>query len=240
MAFSYIIYLRSNYVIQFISKRFEFKWNKVYQQIKLGFPVGIQEMITMSGFAIFYKIIGMIGVLELAGSEVILNIAHASFMPAVGIGMASAALLGKFLGEKNIIKADETIKYGIKWSLLIMGTMGTMFILFPKYILSIFIINDEIINISIPCLQIIGIVQYFDAIGLTLFFILTGAGNTKFPAFINIGLCWIVFLPLAYLLSIYIEMGLIGAWISFAIWVILYSIIMFLKIKTGSWKNIKV
>ena len=240
MAISYVVYLKKNDIKDFINNKIKCKWKQVYQQIKLGFPVGIQEMFTMFGFSLFYKIIGTIGVLELAGSEVILNIAHASFMPAVGVGMASAALLGKFLGEKDIVKASKTIEYGVKWSFLIMGTMGSIFILFPKHILSLFIIDIEIINISAPCLQMIGFVQYFDAIGLTLFFILTGAGNTKFPALVNIGLCWIVFLPLAYILSLNANMGLIGAWMSFSIWVILFSIIMSLKVKSGSWKSIKV
>ena len=116
---------------------FNFRYSpyKLIHQAKLGFPIGMQEMISMFGFAIFYKIIGMIGTLELAVSEVILNIAHASFMPAVGVGMAASTLIGKSLGEKKPDKAEQTIIEAVKWSLLIMGSMGFLFIFVPHWII---------------------------------------------------------------------------------------------------------
>lgn len=239
-ALTYVCYLKVKFIKPFFSANYKFISTNINRLIKLGIPISIQEMITMLGFAIFYKIISEIGTLELAASEVILNIAHASFMPAVGVGMASAAILGKYMGENDIKNATITIYYALRWSFLIMGTMGSLFIIFPYHILSFFISSQEIIKLSIPCLRLVGVVQYFDAIGLTLFFILTGAGNTKFPALANISLCWVIFLPLAYILSIICNMGLLGAWIAFSIWVILFSMIMVFKIRTGTWKNIKV
>ena len=58
------------------------------RQFEIGYPQALSEIMLMFAFGIFYKIIGIIGTVELAASHVILNIAHASFMPAVGIGMA--------------------------------------------------------------------------------------------------------------------------------------------------------
>ena len=40
----------------------------------------------MFSFTIFYKIIGIIGVFELAATQIIFRIMHASFMPALGVG----------------------------------------------------------------------------------------------------------------------------------------------------------
>jgi putative MATE family efflux protein len=219
---------------------FQFISVNLIQQVKLGFPVGMQEMISMTGFAVFYKIIGMIGTLELATSNVILNIAHASFMPAIGVGMASATLVGKFLGEEEPDKAGQAVKDALKWALLIMGSVGLVFILVPGWIISVFSDDPQIIAMGKPCLQIIGILQYFDAIGLTLFFVLTGAGNTRFPALVNMMICWVLFVPLSYYLGIMKGMGVIGAWIGFAAWIIPFAVIMALKVRTGSWKRIEV
>jgi len=220
--------------------QFIFSSKNLIQQIKLGFPIGAQEVIAMTGFAIFYKIIGSIGTIQLATSEVILNIAHASFMPAVGVGMAASTLVGKYLGEEKPDNAELAIWSALKWALLIMGSMGILFIFGPQWVISIFSNDPEIIRLGIPCLQIIGVLQFFDGIGLTLFFVLTGAGNTRFPAIINMTTCWFLFLPLSYYLSIYLEMGIIGAWIGFAAWIIPFAIIMALKVSTGSWKKIEV
>jgi len=220
--------------------RFQYSTTNLIQQIKLGFPIGAQEVISMTGFAIFYKIIGSIGTIELATSEVILNIAHASFMPAVGVGMAAATLVGKYLGEENPDNAELAIWSALKWALLIMGSMGLLFIFGPHWVITIFSDKPEIIRLGIPCLRIIGVLQFFDAIGLTLFFVLTGAGDTRFPAIMNMATCWLMFLPLSYYLSIYLEMGIIGAWLGFAAWIVPFAIIMALKVSTGSWKEIQV
>ena len=240
MLVHYFIYLFKERFKIFSPFRLQFLFKGIIQQIKLGFPIGIQEMLSMTAFAIFYKIIAMDGHVALATSEIILNIAHASFMPAIGIGMASATLVGIYLGEKKPDKAEQVIKDALKWSLLFMGSMGTVFIIIPGWIIPVFTNNEYIISSGIPCLQIIGVLQYFDAIGLTLFFILPAAGNTLFPAIVNTSICWVLFLPLSYYLAIKMGMGVIGAWIAFGAWIIPFAVIMALNVRTGSWKLIEV
>ena len=240
MVVQYSFHILNEKVKKYKPLQFKYSSKNLIQQIKLGFPIGAQEVISMTGFAIFYKIIGTIGTIELATSEVILNIAHASFMPAVGVGMAAATLVGKYLGEEDPDNAELAIWSALKWALLIIGSMGLLFIFGPHWVITIFSDEPEIIRLGIPCLQIIGVLQFFDAIGLTLFFVLTGAGNTRFPAIMNMATCWLMFLPLSYYLSIYLEMGIIGAWFGFAAWIVPFAIIMALKVSTGSWKKIEV
>ena len=118
--------------------------------------------------------------------------------------------------------------------------MGVVFILMPHWIIPVFSNDPLILSQGIPCLQIIGVLQYFDAVGITLFFVLTGAGNTRFPAMADMIIVWFVFLPVSYYLGIVMEMGVIGAWIAFCAWIIPFSVIMTLKVRTGSWKLIEV
>ena len=240
MVLHYTYFLFKKEVKIFKPHYVKFIFSSIVQQVKLGYPISISEVVLMIGFSVFYKIIGIIGITELATSNVILNIAHASFMPAVGVGMACATLIGKFLGEKSHEKADNVIYEGIKWSLLIMGSMGFIFIAIPHWIVPIFSTDPEIIRMGIPCLQIIGVLQYFDAVGITLFFVLTGAGDTRFPAIADMVIVWFVFLPISYYLGIVIEMGIIGAWLGFAAWIIPLAAVMALKVRTGTWKEIKV
>ncbi len=238
ICYTYFLFKRS--IKKFRTDSMEFIFSNILQQVKLGFPISLTEVGIMTGFSIFYKMIGIIGTVELAMSEVILNIAHASFMPAIGVGMACATLIGKFLGEKNPNKAGKVVKEGVKWSLLLMGSMGFLFIISPQWIITIFTNDTRIIEIGKPCLRIIGVLQYFDAVAITLFFVLTGAGNTRFPAIADMIIVWFVFLPVSYYLSIVMEMGVIGAWLGFASWIIPLSVVMVLKVGTGSWKNIEI
>ena len=71
------------------------------KQIRLATPQGAQEIFTMSGYVLLYKIVGIIGIIELAATEIVFTILQTSFMPAAGIGQACATLVGKHMGEKN-------------------------------------------------------------------------------------------------------------------------------------------
>ena len=75
----------------------------------LTYPLSIQELCSSIGFFMFFKIIETGGAINLAATNVVFRIAHASFMPGVGIGQASSTLIGNYLGEKKIDKAKEVI-----------------------------------------------------------------------------------------------------------------------------------
>ena len=91
------------------------------RQIEIASPVAIQETLVALSLAVFYKLIAIIGILELAATQVVFRIMHASFMPAIGVGQACSTLVGKFLGEKNPIKAEIAIYESLRGSFLMMG-----------------------------------------------------------------------------------------------------------------------
>lgn len=241
MVFHYFIYLFKRETAKTF-KVFHFTLNPemIKKQIQLALPMGTQEVIITGGWAVFYKIVGMIGVLELAATEIVFQIMHASFMPAIGIGQACATLVSKYMGEKRLDKAEKSIIEGVRWSEIIMGSVGLVFIFFPQLIIPLFTNEPRIIETSVVCLRIIGILQFFDAVGITLWFALTGAGNTLFPAIVESTLLWGVTLPVSYIIGVKMEAGLLAPWAALSGQIILFSFIVTWKIKKGEWKEIEV
>jgi len=80
------------------------------RQLRLAAPQGLQEMFIAVGWSMFYKIVGMIGLIELATTELLFTIMHASFMPALGVGQACSTLVSKYMGENKINKSEAGIK----------------------------------------------------------------------------------------------------------------------------------
>ena len=139
MAFHYFFYLFSGSVkTKFLIFNTVFKKQILRKQILLAAPQGLQEMVIALGWSAFYKIVGMIGLVELATTQVLFTIMHASFMPALGVGQACSTLVSKYMGEKNINNAEDSIKESVRLAEYIMGTMGVSFILFPEFYLSTF------------------------------------------------------------------------------------------------------
>ena len=159
-------------------------------------------------------------------------------MPAIGIGQACATLVGKYLGEEKIKKAETSIVESVRWSFLIMGSVGVMFLFIPQYIIPVFTNDPKVTELGVNALRIAALVQFADAVGLTLWFALSGAGNTFFPAVVEAVIVWGFFLPASYVSGLVLGFGFMGPWIAFVVYIVLFAIIMFWKIRKGDWKKI--
>ena len=210
------------------------------RQLRLAAPQGLQEVFIAAGWSMFYKIVGMIGLIELATTELLFTIMHASFMPALGVGQACSTLVSKYMGENKIKKSEASIKESIRLAEYIMGVMGLSFILFPKYYLFIFTDDPEIIRMGIFGLRMIGAVQFLDAIGFVLWFALSGAGNTLFPAVVESCLTWGVIVLGSYVFGVVLGLGFKALWLLFPVYMGLFAVIMIWKIRKGDWKNIQI
>lgn len=210
------------------------------RQFEIGYPQAISEIMLMSAFGVFYKIIGIIGKEELAASQIALTIDHASFMPALGIGQACSTLVGKYLGKKDLYRAEQSMYESIRASLLMMGSMGLIFILFPHYLVSFFTSDPEVLKHGVVILPWIGLLQFLDAFAITFWFALSGAGDTKFTAYMAVIANWTVFIPLSYLFGIVMDMGVMGPWFAFGILLLIESILIIFRVRQGKWKHIEV
>ena len=209
------------------------------KQVSLSFPMGIQEMMIAIGYSIFYKIMSIIGIVELATTQLLFTIMHASFMPAMGVGQACATLVGKYMGSKEIEKSEQSIKESLRIAEYIMGTMG-LFLFFSKPILMIFTTDPDIINLGVWGLRLIGFLQFIDAVCFTLFLALTGAGNTLFPALVESSLIWGFMLPVSYYAGVVLSIGFKAPFVAFAVYLFLMAFILSIKVAKGDWKEIEV
>lgn len=208
--------------------------------VRIATPQGLQEVGVMIVFVLFFKIIAMVGTLEVAVTQICFVIMQASFLPAAGFGTACATLVGKYLGEGNPDRAEVSMIEGIRWATIFMGTMGILFILFPRTILPFFTDDADLKELGVFALRVLGMIQFLDAVAMTLWFALSGAGETKFPAIAEMIIAWILFLPLCYLTAVVWGYGIIGAWYCFAGYIGVYAIAVAWKAVEGKWKLIEV
>ena len=240
MVLHYFLYLFSKDIKnRFGIFPFSYNSNMMQQQLKLALPMGIQECIIAFGWTFFLKVVGIIGVVELATTHIIFTIMHASFMPAMGVGMACSTLVSKYMGEKKLHKSVSSIKESVRLAEYGMGLLGISFILFPRFYLSLFTSDPYIIEMGVGGLQIVGALQFLDAIGFVLMFALIGAGNTVFPAVVESVLTWVVVVFGTYFFGVFLNLGFIVPWLLFPVHMSLFAGIMVWKVRQGDWKKIE-
>ena len=144
------------------------------------------------------------------------------------------------MGQGQTKKSETSIRESVRIAEYIMAPMGLTFILFPEFYLYIFTSDLKIINMGAYGLRIVGALQFIDAVGFVLWFALSGAGNTSFPAMVEALLTWVVIVLGSYVVGVYYSLGFNALWWLFPVHLGLFATIMTWKIKQGDWKKIEV
>jgi len=223
-----------------IYHNFKFQKNIAKSIVKISLPISFQSIFTLTGLLLFISIIGLTGTLQQAASQTVLSAMFLSYMPAMGFGIAAQTLVGNKLGENNINSAKqwgfETSKIATTYTIL----LGLIFILLPKIVLSVLTKDSVIIQTGIPLLRIAGLAQIFFGVGFVLSNGLLSAGESFFVMLTDVTINWLIFVPVAYLLGITFNFGVVGVWVAMPFYTILYALIIFMKFKYGKWKKIKI
>ncbi|NNJ52849.1 MAG: MATE family efflux transporter, partial [Ignavibacteriaceae bacterium] len=202
---------------------------------KISLPVSFQNVFILIGFLSFVSITGLIGTEEQAATQAIISTLFISFLPCFGFGIAVQTLVGNNLGAGKFnlarIYGIETAKVATIYTIL----LGFIFIIIPQYVLLIITNDQSIIQTAVPSLRIAGFAQVFYGIGVVLANGLQAAGRTFFVMKSEVITNLLIFVPLAYFLGVFLELGLAWAWMALPVYIVLYSIIIFLKFNSDDW-----
>ena len=203
--------------------------------IKISVPVSFQNVFILIGFLSFVSITGLIGIKEQAATQAIISLMFISFLPSFGFGIAVQTLVGNNLGAGKLnlakIYGFETAKVVTYYTIL----LGIIFILIPQYVLLIITEDQSIIETAISSLRIAGFAQIFYGLGVVLANGLQAAGRTMFVMKAEVITNLLIFVPAAYFLGVYLQLGLYWAWVALPIYIISYSLIIYLKFNSASW-----
>jgi MATE family multidrug resistance protein len=81
--------------------------------------------------------------------------------------------------------------------------------------------------------------NFFDATFLIFSGALRGAGDTKYPMWLIISFAWGVLVPGMLILVLIFKAGVIAIWVFITIYVFALSVMIFLRFRSGKWKNIE-
>lgn len=213
----------------------------VFQTLwRLSLPGALEQFFMHGSFLVAGVIISQLTTLEEASFRIMLSIESISFMPAVGISIATATLVGKALGEGNVEKSLHTGYIATGMSIIWGILMGIMFISIPKVILSAFTDDLALIGMTVGTMIAAGVNQPFLNPMIVLTGALRGAGDTRTVMKIVILRLWTVFIPLTYLFIIPLSQSVKGLWFAETLSFFVFLPITFIRFRNKEWQHIKV
>lgn len=212
----------------------------VRQVVKTSLPSSLQQFFFAAGFTVMFWIIGQVGTEELAGGNIIINLMLVGILPALGIGIGGATLVGQALGKQQHDEAHQWGWDSAKLAAVFVLVLMLPVVLFPNQILSIFLTEQAVIDLTRLSLQLAAASLAIESVGIVLFNTINGAGDTSSTMKVSFALQWLLFLPAAWLVGPYLGMGLTAIWVGHIIYRMLLTAAMVYMWQSKKWAVIEV
>ena len=227
-------------LIKIHKNNWHFKPDILLKLVKLSSGVTAQFIIGSASWIFLMRIISTFGSTALAGYTIAIRIVIFTLLPAWGFSNAAATMVGQNLGANQPDRAEKAVWRTGFFNMSFMGTVMIVFFLFGGNLASFFTNEKEVVENAAKCLNIFAMGYLFYAFGMVLVQSFNGAGDTRTPTIMNLFVFWMLQIPLAYTLAIYLRFGVEGAYYSIVISESTFSIVGYFLFKKGRWKTIKV
>lgn len=207
--------------------------------LTLAVPSSVQQVFFAASFTVLFWIIGQIGTTELAAANLLITLTLVALLPGMGIGMATATLVGRALGRGEPDDARRWGWEGAQVGLVVAGAIGLLLAAAPGLVARGFISDADAIEAARWPLVVTGLLIGVDVFGVVLMAALQGAGDSRTPMVASLSLQWLLCLPAAWLVGPQLGGGLMAVWAVFTAQRALQSLWMAHTWRAGRWVHAK-
>ena len=208
--------------------------------VRVSIPSGVQQLFFAAGLVAMFWIIGRIGTPELAAANVLITVTLFAILPGLALGIACTTLVSQAMGAGNPEDAHQWAWDVTKVAVVLLTVLGLPMILIPDLVSAIFIHDPATRELARWPMRLVGLTMPIEAIGFAFMHGLLGAGDARRVMIVSVGVQWLLFIPLAYLLGPVFGLGLLGVWLIQGATRMLQSGIFFLSWQGRTWQAIKV
>ena len=242
-----LIFTRRNDKHFGICSNIAFDLDIVKKLLRFGIPASMQFTLDIFAFTLFILLVGRIGTMELAATNIVLSINAVAFMPSMGVSQGISVMVGQALGRGKPTAAKRAVWGSIHLLFLYILTVDLLYLFFPEVVLRPFLhpgvgsgSTTALIETATSLLRIISAYLFLDAAYMVFSGALKGAGDTRFLMW-SMGLSAVVSLVLPVYLGITIfNMTVIGAWLCILLFIVSLFLLSSGRYATGKWQKMLV
>ena len=216
------------------------------RMLKYGLPSGTQFFIDISGFSIFFLLIGRIGAAELAATSITFNINSLAFLPMMGMGVAVSVTVGQFQGQNRPDLAQRSVFNSTHIAFLYMALIASTYIFLPEMYIGLFASRadpsqfEPLRRFIMVMLRFVAVYTLLDTLTVVFASALKGAGDTKFVMlmilFLSVG---VLTVPILLAMLVF-KAGIYIAWYILSIYIAGLGLSFLFRFLTGKWRSMRV
>ena len=241
IAVIYQLYLlmKGNYRIKVKLEDIGIRFKTILKLVRLSLGAIGQNIISHSSWIFLVWVIASLGEEVIAGYTVAIRVIIFILLPAWGMANAAATLVGQNLGAEQPDRAERSAWIVGGVNMVLLGLVSVVFISVPHIFINLFIdatTDPEVWRTGVTCLRIISFGFLIYALGMVMVQAINGAGDTVTPILLNVIAFWIIEIPLAWVLTHYAEMGVVGVCYAILVAETALALMAMVIFKRGKWK----
>lgn len=205
----------------------------------IGLPAGGEGLsynLSQSTSLVFVNMIGTFAVT----TRMYMNMfAQICYMLVSAVSQAAAILIGYCIGAKDPEGADRQNWRVIRFCAPVTVGIAVLLALFAEPLFGLFSSDAQVIALGRQVMWVEVALEVGRSLNIVLVRNLQAVGDVKFPVLLGVCSQWVVGVGLAYLLGVWMGLGLVGIWAAFALDENLRAVLFVIRWKQGKWRSIK-
>lgn len=217
-----------------------------FRIIRYGLPNGLQFLMDIAAFTLFIFLVGRLGKVELAATNLTFNLNLLAFIPMLGLGTAVMTLVGRRIGEGRPRLAIRTTWTAFGWSAGYMSLFVFAYLFIPRTIIHPFTLGEdngdfsEIAAQATVLLRFLAAFSFFDAMAVVFGSAIRGAGDTRFSLVYTTITCWGLMVLPAWVAWYWFGGSLIVSWWGCTTYVVVLGFGFLARFQRGRWQSMRV
>ncbi|MEQ8280210.1 MAG: MATE family efflux transporter [Deltaproteobacteria bacterium] len=219
-----------------IAKHWRFDVKVASQIGRLSIGGTVQHLVETGSWVAMVRIVAELGSVAVAAYTITTRLIMFFLMPAWGFSNATATLVGQSLGAKDPKRAERAVWLSGAYASPFLFVVTVFFLAIPERVAGWFSSEPDVVAIAGAGLFVVAFGYVFYGWQMVTQQAFNGAGDTKTPAWINVGCFWGLQIPLAYLLAHPAGYGTVGIFASAAISYTVAAGVGVMLVRRGRWK----
>ena len=206
-------------------------WRPLLRTLRLGLPLGLQNMVEFTTFAGISVLVGWFGAEAMGGHQVAITLATFMYMVPLGVGSAGSVLVGHAIGAGDMPHARRIAASALLVGASFMALSACALLAVPGFFAALYTDVPGVVRMAVVLIPIAGMFQLFDGIQVVAAGVLRGAGDTHAPLIANVSGFWLVGMPVSLWLGFKAGLGVAGLWWGFVAGLVAVSMFLLMRVR---------
>jgi len=208
---SYLLF-SGKFGIHIRRRHLRLRWSLVRRIVSIGGMASIGQAGSALGFTVMNGALARIGTVVLGAFGIGNAFIAIALMPAMGLGQATATMVGQNLGAEQPKRAKQSAWAGMAISSVILSVAAVFVLVFRTTFLGVFTSDPAVIAAGRDMMLLVAFAFPFMGIIQVVMGVYQGSGHTFYSMFFGLFRLWAVRVPLVLTLPFAVGLGANGVW----------------------------